>query len=584
MKVIEKIIKYDDYNYVEGILQFKAYGRKTKDLLHSEYFSIDNISSVRLEIEQKYLSPQLPPGINKNKVSTLALPDKIPTIIDGDYSKPFGIIYDEIIVDDAYVDSNHNIIGPRFNSTKNGSDLNSTIEIKVYGLIKIAKERVETEIQFEITTIAHGNGRIEVHPLKDSYQPGDVVTIKAVPEMNGGFNSWRDNYTIYPQKFDLTIANEDITIEADFKTEIKPSSFKGSNLERGKNFWESTSFTNRSLGVEAIGCWEILGYVFSALFYGAILILLLLLFGRVLLVLAVIGLFIWLLSLIPIRIFSWRILQWIIGLGFLILLLNGGANFVQSFNTYRSNHVKEKIKTGIPTKEIENENTTIDYVHHVKWKDYDSIPYEIDLVINSDLVKNATNYKNSQPNITSEASYTNLLSNLYHKSKKDDYVRVLQKLDSIRLTNNIEKTHFSEVMVSMVQTIPYYAIVEKSCNPFSYQDPMIRELLLKKPCEPNIRHGIKAPAEFLMNLKGDCDSRTIFLYGLLKSRGYDVVIFGSQKYKHSVLGIALSSDMPHFKIINNKKYYLWEVTGKNYIPGKLPTQISDLNYWELNLN
>tara|TARA_R110002050_G_scaffold204522_4_gene340203 strand:- start:138208 stop:139962 length:1755 start_codon:yes stop_codon:yes gene_type:complete len=584
MKVIEKIIKYDDYNYVEGILQFKAYGRKTKDLLHSEHFSIDNISSVRLEVEQKYISPQLPPGINKNKVSTLALPDKIPTIIDGDYSKPFGVNYDEIIVDDAYVDSNHNIIGPRFNSTKNGSDLSSTIEIKVYGLIKIAKERVETEIQFEITTIAHGKGSIEVHPLKDSYRPGEVVTIKAVPEKKGGFKSWRDVYTFNRQEFNVTIADEDITIEADFNAEVKPSNFIDSSLEQGKNFWENTSFTNESLDIDATGCWEILGYIFTALFYGAILIILLMLFGKALLVIVGIGLFIWLPSLIPIRIFSWRILQWLLGFGFLILLFNGGTNFINSFNNYRSDHVKEKIKTEIPTKEIENENTTIDYVHHLKWKDYDSIPYEIDLVINSDLVKNATNFKNSQPNISSEASYTSLLSNLYNKAKKDDYVRVLQKLDSIRFANNITNTHFAEVMVSMVQTIPYYVVVEKSCNPFSYQDPMIRDLLMKKPCEPNIRHGIKAPAEFLMNLKGDCDTRTLFLYGLLKSRGYDVVIFGSQKYKHSVLGIVLSSDTPHFKIINNKKYYLWEATGKNYTPGKLPAQISDLNYWELNLN
>ena len=68
MKIIEKVIKYDDYNYVEGTLQFKAYGRTTKRLAHSEFFSIDYISDVRLEVEKKYLTPELPAGINKNKV------------------------------------------------------------------------------------------------------------------------------------------------------------------------------------------------------------------------------------------------------------------------------------------------------------------------------------------------------------------------------------------------------------------------------------------------------------------------------------------------------------------------------------
>ena len=173
MKVIEKIIKYDDYNYVEGILQFKAYGHKTADYLHAEHFSIDSISSVRLEVEQKYLTPDLPPGINKNKVSTLSFPDKIPTIVDGDYSKPYGVNYDEIIVDDSYVDKNQNITGQRFNSTKNGNELSSTVQIKVYGLIKIGRERTESEIQYEVSTKAHGPGRIEITPNKDSFRTGE---------------------------------------------------------------------------------------------------------------------------------------------------------------------------------------------------------------------------------------------------------------------------------------------------------------------------------------------------------------------------------------------------------------------------
>lgn len=584
MKVIEKIIKYDDYNYVEGVLQFKAYGRKTQDFSHAEYFSIDSISSVRLEVEQKYLAPELPPAINKNKVSTLSLPEKIPTIVDGDYSRPFGVSYDEIIVDDSYVDSNQNIIGPRFNSTKNGSELSSTVEIKVYGLIKIAKERIETEVQFEVTTIAHGRGKIEVLPYKESYRSGETITIKAIPNDNGSFLGWRDKYKVYPKEFDITISDEDITIEADFLDEVKSSKNARSSIRRGQDFWKNTSYKNTSLGFEANGCWEFIGWLFTAIFYIFILFVLITIFGKSLLIIAGIIFFFWLLSLIPAEVFSWRIFHWMLGFGLLILFIAGATNFMNNFGKYRSDRTNANVKPVFQTKEIENENTSVDYTHHLVWKDYDSIPYELDVVINSDLVKNATIFKNSQPNISTETSYNRLLSNLYHRSKKDDYVRLLEKLDSIQLANNIGSQRFVEVMVSMVQSIPYYAVVENSCNPFSYQDPMIRALLSVTPCEPYTRHGIKAPAEFLMNLKGDCDTRTLFLYGLLKSRGYDVAIFGSQKYKHSLLGIALPLDKPHFKIINNKKYYLWEVTGKNFTPGIIPIEVADLKYWELNLN
>src|SRR5690606_19973812 len=134
MKIIEKVIKYDDYNYVEGTLQFKAYGRTTQRLAHSEFFSIEHMSGVRLEIEKKYLATELPPSINKPKVSTLLLANKIPTIVDGDYNNPFEIAFDEIIVDDGFLDDQLNIIGRRFFTTKNGSQISSTVEIKVYGL------------------------------------------------------------------------------------------------------------------------------------------------------------------------------------------------------------------------------------------------------------------------------------------------------------------------------------------------------------------------------------------------------------------------------------------------------------------
>jgi hypothetical protein len=282
--------------------------------------------------------------------------------------------------------------------------------------------------------------------------------------------------------------------------------------------------------------------------------------------------------------FSWRGFQWLSGFILLSLLITGLINII---GNYSSNSTRKKELTQSPkieTQEIANENTTVDYVHHVVWNDYDKNRYEIDLIINSDLVKKANQYKNNHPPVNTESSYSNLLSNLYQTSMTDDYVRVKEKLDSIQQVKHINRTQFANVIVSMVQSIPYFAIVEESCNPYSYQDPEIRQLLFQKPCEPYVRFGIKAPAEFLMDLKGDCDSRTLFLYGLLKSFGYDVAIFGSQKYKHSILGIVLDIERPHYKVLDNKKYFLWEVTEKEYRLGLLPKQIADLDYWNINLN
>tara|TARA_R110002020_G_scaffold312101_1_gene527572 strand:- start:1839 stop:3590 length:1752 start_codon:yes stop_codon:yes gene_type:complete len=583
MKVIEKIITYDDYNYVEGTLQFKTYGRKTQNFPHAEYFSIDRISHVHFEVEQKYLAPDLPPGINKNKVSTLPLPGKITTIIDGDYSKPYGIEYDEIIVDDSFVDDFQNITGPRFNSTKMGSELSSTVAIRVYGLIKIKKQRTETENQFEITLISHGPGKIELSPRKGSYATGEKVSVNAIPHEKSTFVGFKNAFKSHSQEFELQIKEEDITIEADFRALLKTEEKIGYSRQI-KDTWKNKTIKNTSLGIEAHGLWEILGLFLSVLFYIVILIILIAIFGKGILLVGLIILGFWLLNLISPFIFSWRGFRWISGFILGLFVLGGLFAIIKNFDGNTQGHGEQTENRKPETQEISKENTTVDYKHHLVWSDYDGNEYEIDLMINSDLVNSARAFKNSLPPIRTEASYSNLLSNLYQRSIRDDFEKVKLKLDSIKQAKNINKRHFSDVVVSMVQAIPYFAVVEESCNPYSYRDPLVRDLLLKKPCEPYVRFGIKAPAEFLMDLKGDCDTRTLFLYGLLKSMGYDVAIFGSQKYQHSILGIVLDIERPHYKIQHNKKYFLWEVTEKSYRPGLLPMQIATLDYWNINLN
>lgn len=596
MKIIEKIIKYDDYNYVEGTLQFKAYGRTTKRLAHSEFFSIESISSVRFEIEKKYLAPELPSGINKNKVSALTLPEEIPTIVDGDYSNPFNIVFDELIVDDDFLDDKLNIVGRRFFTNKNGSQISSTVEIKVYGLIKIAQEYIERIVQYEVFTGVIGLGRIEVYPKKDFYITGEKITIKAIPDANQEFLGWEDDLNLLPQEFQVKIDQEDLHIQGVF-TDIIVEPIPASPLsvkeaittkvrEVAKNTgkaWHRPVSTSPTLGINNLGCGEFFGWVFAIVFYGLILVLLISLFGKYFFITAAIVLLIYLINLVPIKYFSWSMFNWLFIVGLVFLLFTGLANFSDNFRTYKKDRTEQI--TPVPSvEELINENKTIDYVHEIKWKDYSDEWYETKLIINSDIVENAATYRNFLPTLNSTSEYNNLLSNLYQISKRDAYFKVIQKLDSIKVAKNFGSERFAEVIVSMVQSIPYFAIVEESCNPFSYRNPLIRDLLMNNPCEPYIRHGIKAPAEFLKNLKGDCDTRTLFLYGLLKEKGFDVAIFGSQKYSHSLLGIVLPLKGTDYKVINNKKYFLWEVTAKDFKPGFLPPSINDLRYWEVNLN
>ena len=604
MKVIEKIIPYEDYNYVEGFLQFKAYGRKSAATVHSELFDIKSIAGVELHVTQKYLAPEIPPTINKNKVSTLTLPEEILTFVDNDFSKPYRLKYDEIIIDDAYVDKLGNITGKRFNSTKAGNELSSTIRVKAFGLIKIPKERIEQDYLFEIHTASYGLGKIELNPKKEFYRAGERVVVKAVPDAYQDFLGWGEAYQNYPQEFELEV-QEDYFIEADFtelvkQVELKPVStdaiggskngrnWTGKTLERVKTYWNNTRIQSDRLNYEATGCWDIIGGIFTAIIGIYILIFLIFLLGKWFIVLALAGVGFWLLSYLPrfiTRILSmfWRLMQWMLGVAVGLFLIVGTLKFAENASSFQ-NRKAESGRIAPPIVEEATEFTEQIYSHRLNWNDYQDNSYTATLSIPGSEVIAASQLRNSIPEITTLNEYDNLLLRLSQEASVNSYNLVIPELHRIRETKKLNPVEYANMIVSMVQGIPYYVIISNTCNPFSYQDPFLRDLLSTSPCEPNVKHGIKAPAEFLMNLKGDCDTRTLFLYGLLKQEGYDVVIFGSEKYKHSVLGINLPILAPNYKWVNNTKYYLWETTNTGFKPGYIQPTMSNTSFWNLNLN
>ncbi|PHR96640.1 MAG: hypothetical protein COA80_08550 [Leeuwenhoekiella sp.] len=620
MKVIEKIIPYEEYNYVEGFLQFKAYGKKSAATVHSEFFDIKSIAGVELHITQKYLAPEIPPSINKKKVSTLSLPDEILTIVENDFSKPYRLKYDEIIIDDAYVDKLGNITGKRFNSTKAGNKLSSTIRVKAFGLIKIPKERIEQDYLFEIHTASYGLGKIELNPKKDFYAAGERVAIKAVPDAHQDFLRWGDAYHDYPQEFQLEV-QEDHFIEAiftDYILEIedrglvsnggkkgddlggtrKKTGLKGSypelftsgfkSIEKAKDYVKNTQIKRNRLNYEATGCWDILGGIFTAIICIYILIFLIFLLGKWFIVLALAGVGLWLSSYLPrfiTRFLSvfWSLMQWMLGVAVGIFLIVGILKFAENVSSFQ-NRKAESGRIPPPIVEEATEFTEQIYSHRLSWNDYQDNSYTATLSIPGSEVTTASQLRNSIPKITTSNAYDNLLLRLNQGASVNSYNLVIPELHRIRETKNLNQVEYANMIVSMVQNIPYYVIIENTCNPFSYQDPFLRDLLATSPCEPNVKHGIKAPAEFIMNLKGDCDTRTLFLYGLLKQEGYDVVIFGSEKYRHSILGINLPILAPYYKWVNGTKYYLWETTNTGFEAGYIPTTISNSSYWNLNLN
>lgn len=140
------------------------------------------------------------------------------------------------------------------------------------------------------------------------------------------------------------------------------------------------------------------------------------------------------------------------------------------------------------------------------------------------------------------------------------------------------------MIVSFVQDIPYVLILENNCDPSLYSDNFTRKYLLSPnaKCSGFQRFGINTPVEFLYNLNGDCDTRTLLLYTIMSHYDYDVALMSSEFYSHSILGVNLPLDGLTYSY-NNQNYILWETTMPNIKPGQIPNEISNLNNWRISL-
>ena len=156
--------------------------------------------------------------------------------------------------------------------------------------------------------------------------------------------------------------------------------------------------------------------------------------------------------------------------------------------------------------------------------------------------------------------------------------------DKIRSNNTLQDYEFATMIVSFVQNLEYSLPMPMDCN--RLQDVEGLEWALDLPCDSYVPFGWYAPTEFIGKWKGDCDTRTLFLFTVFQHYGYDVVILNSDMYSHSILGISLNPEFttnPSYKEYRYKKYYAWEVTSP-WPLGMLPASVKNMRYWNVVLD
>ena len=272
--------------------------------------------------------------------------------------------------------------------------------------------------------------------------------------------------------------------------------------------------------------------------------------------------------------FVYRIISTFVG-----LILLGAIFYVIEFFSVFSNDEQILKSPKTSSKEIVNDDRIIS--RKQIWQDYDMNWH------NNSLQINYGDYLGSLKNkINSDASSLEGNNGLYRDMYVFDKPRlnlIYKELNNSRLEFNLSKIDFADMIVSMVQNMPYNVITQDPCFQAYANNSNIKELMDSGfDCDGEVYGGVYSPLQFIFENKGDCDSRTIFLYTLLKKFNYDVVILNSDFYGHSIIGLNIPST-GSYKLHLGKRYYTWESTAKNWLIGQLPPGYTNLNYWYVAL-
>ena len=242
----------------------------------------------------------------------------------------------------------------------------------------------------------------------------------------------------------------------------------------------------------------------------------------------------------------------------LLSLLLVISNSIYSFLFTDFFHKSNSNRNASVISNISSEEQYINYdntVWNVSWCDFDNDCYRGQTSVKD--IDIALSNLNRKKFWNKSDTWTEFYYGIYKHDKDkldgihDMFIKIHDQYSSLTYKQ------FADIVVSFVQSIEYAV--------------------------PENEGGLFAPVEFMSKYYGDCDTRTLFLYAILKEWGFDVVILGSDFYKHSMLGVNLPYKGGAYKTYLGKRYYFWETTAENFNLGNLSSEFSDTRYWSVEL-
>lgn len=223
----------------------------------------------------------------------------------------------------------------------------------------------------------------------------------------------------------------------------------------------------------------------------------------------------------------------------------------------------------------EMDSVSLNKLHHRNWLEYTwNDTFCASYVASNEKIERAafdrTNYQ--IPDWQSDNEFWGQVYEMLYQHDRHDLTALQDSLRTIGNDTQMDRDEFARMVVAFVQDIPYNYVMPEGCEGYD-----------KHPCIPNERFGIFSPVEFLYRLQGDCDTRTVLLFTLLSNFGYDPIIVNSSEYGHSMLALDITTSGDYI-LYQGKRYAFWETTNVGWLPGMIPPDMQNKDYWDVVLS
>lgn len=218
------------------------------------------------------------------------------------------------------------------------------------------------------------------------------------------------------------------------------------------------------------------------------------------------------------------------------------------------------------------------------WTDYGGNSHNILFTSKLSSLRKAVKYRSSYSAFFN--SYSDICADFINVSMPviDSMAAAMQSNMSIM---NITGAKQLEYVVTAVQQPTYTKIaVDNECPCIDMGRKWLNDCNARKDgkgCCNNVRPiGLFTPAEFIFQKTGDCDTKALLAYALLKKMNFDVALItgDTELGPHAMLAVANIRPKVYSQFVSKHgiKYYPWEVTSKS--PDNILGNITMWKTWQ----